>query len=117
VSTTIINRTTPALAPMLAFAALAALALLALAGDSAGLQFLQKAAGFAPGASDVSFAGAKTYLTNLQGGLAPLAIPACMIGLTLGGLALAGGQEWGRRTLTGVLVGATIVFLGPSILS
>jgi hypothetical protein len=117
VSNTTINRPTSALAPMLAFAALAAIALLVLASAGTGLQFLQKAAGYTPATNGISFAGAKDYLTNLQGGIAPLAIPACVIGLTVGGLALAGGQEWGRRTLTGVFVGATIVFLGPSILS
>jgi hypothetical protein len=46
-----------------------------------------------------------------------VAIPAFLIGLTASGIALAGGQEWGRRTLTGVAIGATVVFLGPQILA
>jgi uncharacterized membrane protein len=103
------------LAMLASLAAIAALLL--LAGDAAGLHFLQKAAGYTPAKDAVSFDGAKTYLTNIQGGIAPLAIPACLIGLTVSGMALAGGMEWGRRTLTGVAIGATIVFLGPQILA
>jgi hypothetical protein len=110
--------TTQQVAPLVARASLAAIvALLLLAGDCTALHFLKKAAGYSPAADAISFDGAKTYLTNIQGGIAPLAIPACIMGLTVSGLALAAGMEWGKRTLTGVAVGATVVFLGPQILN
>jgi hypothetical protein len=108
--TTVTNRT----GTLLALLAIAAIAVL-LSTETAQLAFLQKAAGYTP-ANGVSFAGAKNYLDNLQGGIAPLAIPACLIGLSVGGLGLASGQQWAQRTLTGVLIGATIIFLGPQIL-
>jgi hypothetical protein len=109
--TNVTNRIRALLAPL----ALAAVAVL-LSTETAQLAFLQKAAGYTPAGGN-SFSGAKTYLDNLQGGIAPLAIPACLIGLSIGGLGLASGQQWAQRTLTGVLIGATIIFLGPQILA
>jgi hypothetical protein len=102
-------------AAVLALLALAVIAIL-LSAETVQLAFLQKAAGYTP-AGGTSFSGAKNYLDNLHGGIAPLAIPACLIGLSIGGLGLASGQQWAQRTLTGVLIGATIIFLGPQILA
>jgi hypothetical protein len=111
--TTVTNR----LPPLVAALSLAASAALLLgAHDAASLHFLQKAAGFTPGGSSVSFTGAKDYLSNLQSGIAPLAIPAATIGLSVGGIGLLTGAQWARTTLTGVVIGASIVFLGPTIL-
>jgi hypothetical protein len=109
---TVIHR----LAPLTTALSLAAIAVLLLgAQDATSLHFLQKAAGFTPGGG-VSFTGAKDYLSNLQAGIAPLAIPAATIGLSVGGIGLLTGAQWARTTLTGVVIGASIVFLGPTIL-
>jgi hypothetical protein len=108
--TNVTNRT----GVLLALLALAAIAVL-LSTDPSQLAFLQKAAGYKDSTSN-SFSDAKTFLDNLQGGIGPLAIPACLIGLSIGGIGLAAGQQWASRTLTGVVIGATIIFLGPAIL-
>jgi hypothetical protein len=99
-------------AALLASVILSVLALL----TTPELLFLQKAAGFAPDGSGISFTGAKTFLENIQKGLGPLVIPASVVGLSVGAGGVISGQEWGKRVLNGALAGAVIVFLGPSIL-
>jgi hypothetical protein len=102
--------------PIVGCAALAAIAALLLDGHGLGLHFLQKAAGYTTGGGSVQFSGAQSFLDNLRAGIAPLAIPAGTIGLTVGGIGLLAGAQWSKVMLTGVLVGCAIVFLGPQIL-
>jgi hypothetical protein len=89
---------------------------LLVGGDGEHLHFLQKATEYTPAKTKVSFDGATTFLTNVQGALAPLVIPASVVGLIVGAGGVIFGQDWGKRTLNGALTGAVIVFLGPAIL-
>ena len=101
----------------IAVLALAAIAALLLLGDDSSLHFLQKASGYATSSKGVQFPEAQKFLDNLQGGLAPLAIPAAAMSLTAGGVLLLLGNQNAQRILLGALCGATIVFLGPQILA
>jgi hypothetical protein len=112
-----VTTTTPRLNVAVALLALAAIAALLLLGDDSSLHFIQKASGYATSSKGVQFPEARQFLENLQGGLAPLAIPAAAMSLTAGGVLMLMGNQNAQRVLFGAIGGAALVFLGPQILA
>jgi hypothetical protein len=90
------------------------LALLALA-DAEGLAALQRMAGYE--AEQSMFGQIRTYLNNLRDSLIPLAIPLAAIGLTGGGVAYMVGNVMAQKILGGVVIGAALTLMAPSIVA
>ena len=94
-------------------AATAALGL--LLADGTQLAALQKMAGYTTGKT--FFGDAKEYLDNLRDSLIPLAIPLAAIGLTGGGVAYMVGNVMAQKILGGVVIGAALALMAPSLVA
>ena len=94
---------------------LAAAATLLLLADAEQLAALQRMAGYTTGRT--FFGDAKEYLDNLRDSLIPLAIPLAGIGLVGGGVAYMVGNVMAQKILGGVVVGAALALMAPSIVA
>jgi len=113
------STTTPALEPrarnQAAVGLLATAAALMLLADAETLAALQRMAGYTAGKT--FFGDAKEYLDNLRDSLIPLAIPLAAIGLVGGGVAYMVGNVMAQKILGGVVIGAALTMMAPSIVA
>ena len=95
-------------------AAVAALSAVALLLDGATLSVLQELTGYDSDAT--TFGKLRTYLSNLQKALIPLAPPVGGIGLVAGGAMYLVGNQMATKVLVGVGIGLGVILLAPSII-